>query len=167
MPKKPKSIFFLVPLALVLTAAPGLAQQESVPEPVLSAWSNTWNSTVDELSDDLILKLGEQLPDDKRSAFLDDLSELIDREVGWDAMGKEETERILIDTCGLELLHEATPYFSDSTQTMPAELNKRYVACFGDAQFYVRTTPAYALLKVARDKLPALYERHGIDPRGL
>lgn len=160
-----------VGLALVIPATPVLSNELSAAHaPIVAGWEEYWDQNVDEMVIEIVVEFSNREPrkisDEKKAEYLLDMEEMFRRELSWELLGRAVTEDSLNRECGKSLLDNLAPYYSDpqSGSEIPTEILGAYEACVVDVQLLVDTAPAYAVMGIARDKLPLLYGKHGIDP---
>lgn len=146
---------------------------EAIPAPMMTAWQTAWNKTVTELIDGLVAKFESEdtpnVPHQKKAALIDDMKTLFHEEVGWDAMGRGTTKQLLRRICGIDVLKSVSSSMTGSPpfDELPESIQNSYQSCATDVQLHVAAAPAYAMMEVARDRMPLLYMKHGIAPQDM
>ena len=146
---------------------------DRTPEPILDAWAQRWNASVEELIGEVAAAYGEKLPskvDPKiEAALLEDMRQVFLEELSWEAMGKAAVEERLREICGINLLNGLSPYFSGelSREDMPEQMKSDSTSCAIEIDLFVSARSAYAMHELASRELPSLFRRHGIDPKRM
>ena len=147
--------------------------RERVPEPVLNAWEQRWNATVDEfttqLASDFRNKISPTVAPLRKEALIEEMTKIFLDEVSWDAMGKDAVEEQLIQICGIDYLKQINPYITGELlqEEKPEQLKSESRSCAIEIDLFVTTAPLYALAEISNRELLSLFRRHRIDPKGL
>lgn len=157
-------------LGLWLVHCPYLHAEDAtdIPASVLAVWEEQWLAATEELITSATKAYAEDAfpgEDPARvQAFVADFEALLRQRLSWELFGREQTERILHDVCGVELLREAVPYYAGEVQfeELSDGLQEELLRCWGDARLYVGATPAYELMAIGDEEIAALLQRHGI-----
>ncbi len=148
------------------------AANDAVPSIIVDSWQEQWareaSETVDMVVDDFRGKLGA-LDESKKTQFLDDMRSTLLSKVSWDALGKKELPRLILNSCAPETIADYEKLANDPTtfESLSEETQERLFRCSEGIMYGISTLPASGVLVAGADGLPSLFAKYGIDPASL